>query len=32
MIVYFKKLMKHLNVKKMINEMKMTLFNNYFNK
>ena len=30
-IVYFKKLMKHLNAEKIISEMKMTLFNNCFN-
>ena len=31
-IVYFKTLMKHLNVKKKIDVAKTTLFNNYFNK
>ena len=31
MIVYFKRLMKHLNVKEMISEMKMTLFDSCFN-
>ena len=31
-IVYFKTLMKHLNVKKKINVAKTVLFNSYFNK
>ena len=31
-IVYFKKLTKHLNVKSIINIVKMKLFNNCFNK
>ena len=31
-IVYFKKLIKHLNIKKMISIIKTALFNNYFNK
>ena len=31
-IIYFKNLMKHLNVKKIINMIKMTLFNNCFEK
>ena len=30
-IIYFEKLMKHLNAEEMINEMKMTLFDNCFN-
>ena len=32
MIVYFKKLMKHLNAEKVINKIKTVLFDNYFNK
>ena len=32
MIVYFKKLTKHLNAEEIINVIKTTLFNNYFNK
>ena len=32
MIIYFKKLTKHLNVEEIINVIKMTLFNNCFNK
>ena len=32
MIVYFKKLIKYLNIEKIINAIKITLFNNYFNK
>ena len=31
MIIYFKNLIKHFNVRKMINIMKMTLFDNCFN-
>ena len=31
MIIYFKKLTKHLNVKKTISTIKTVLFNNYFN-
>ena len=31
-IIYFKKLIKHLNAEKTINVIKMTLFNNCFNK
>ena len=32
MILYFKKLIKHLNIKEMINIIKTALFNNCFNK
>ena len=31
-IIYFKNLMKHLNVKEIINMIKMTLFNSCFKK
>ena len=31
-IVYFEKLIKHLNIEEIINMIKMTLFNNCFNK
>ena len=31
MIVYFKKLIKHLNIEEIINEIKTVLFNNCFN-
>ena len=31
-IIYFKRLMKHFNIKEMINAIKTALFNNYFNK